>query len=118
MYQLSQKDAYANTNSHKSCYTYNTRSSIISVPDNKIAVINGLRDYIVVDTDDILMICPREEEQHIREYIDEVRFTLGDKVRIKVSKTNLEQKLIDYTLIWDPAWNKAASRKGAVRKRK
>ena len=27
------------------------------------------------------------------------RFTLGDKVRIKVSKTNLEQKLLDYELI-------------------
>jgi exoribonuclease R len=46
------------------------------------------------------------------------RFTLGDKVRIKVSKTNLEQKLIDYTLVWDPEWNKKASRKGVSRKRK
>ena len=45
------------------------------------------------------------------------KFTLGDKVRIKVSKTNLEQKLIDYTLIWDPEWNKRASRKGVARKR-
>ena len=45
------------------------------------------------------------------------RFTLGDKVRIKVSKTNLEQKLIDYTLIWDPEWNKKSSRKGVARKK-
>ncbi len=45
------------------------------------------------------------------------RFTLGDKVRIKVSKTNLEQKLIDYTLIWDPEWNKKSSRKGVTRKK-
>lgn len=34
------------------------------------------------------------------------KFTLGDKVKIKVSRTNLEQKLIDYSLIWDPEWNK------------
>ena len=45
------------------------------------------------------------------------KFTLGDKIRIKVSKTNLEQRLIDYTLIWDPEWNKKSSRKGAVRKK-
>ena len=45
------------------------------------------------------------------------RFTLGDKVRIKVYKTNLEQKLIDYTLIWDPEWNKKSSRKGVARKK-
>ena len=35
-----------------------------------------------------------------------VRFTLGDKVRIRVSKVNIEQKLIDYELIWDPTYNK------------
>lgn len=45
------------------------------------------------------------------------KFTLGDKVRIKVYKTNLEQKLIDYTLVWDPEWNKKSSRKGVARKR-
>ena len=45
------------------------------------------------------------------------KFTLGDKVRIKVSKTNLEQKLIDYTLIWDPEWNRKSSRKGIARKK-
>ena len=44
------------------------------------------------------------------------RFTLGDKVRIKVYKTNLEQKLIDYTLVWDPEWNKKSSRKGKAKK--
>ena len=79
VYQLSQKDAYANAKSNKSCYTYNTRSSIISVPKDKIAIVNGLRDYIVVDTEDVLMIYPRSEEQHIKKYIDDVKFDLGDK---------------------------------------
>ncbi len=35
------------------------------------------------------------------------KFTLGDKVRIKVLKVNLEQKLIDYELIWDPSYSGA-----------
>lgn len=79
MHQLSQKDAYANTKSGKACYTYNTRNSIVAVPQDKIAIINGLRDYIVVDTDDVLMICPRSEEQSIKKYIDDVRFDLGEE---------------------------------------
>ena len=79
VYQLSRKDRYANTKSHEGCYTYNTRSSIISVPKDKIAVVNGLRDYIVVDTDDVLMICPRSEEQSIKMYIDDVKFDGGEK---------------------------------------
>lgn len=79
VYQLSRKDRYANAKSHEECYTYNTRSSIISVPKDKIAVINGLRDYIVVDTEDVLMICPRSEEQSIKKYIDDVKFNNGEK---------------------------------------
>ncbi len=79
VYQHSRKDRYANTKSHERCYTYNTRSSIISIPDDKIAVINGLRDYIVVDTDDVLMICPRSEEQNIKKYIDDIKFDIGEK---------------------------------------
>lgn len=79
VYQLSRKDRYANTKSHEGCYTYNTRSSIISVPKDKIAVVNGLRDYIVVDTDDVLMICPRSEEHSIKMYIDDVKFDGGEK---------------------------------------
>ena len=42
-----------------------------------------------------------------------VRFTLGDKVRIRVSKVNIEQKLIDYELIWDPSYNKGRKKSSA-----
>ena len=79
LYQLSRKDKYANVKPNEGCYTYNTRSSIVSLPKGKVAVINGLRDYIVVDTDDVLLICPRAEEQNIKKYIDEVKFNTGDK---------------------------------------
>jgi ribonuclease R len=34
------------------------------------------------------------------------KFTLGDVVSIKVTKANLEQKLIDFSLVWDESWNR------------
>lgn len=79
LYQLSRKDKYANVRPQQGCYLYNTRQTIVSLPKDKVAVINGLRDYIVVDTDDVLLICPRNEEQSIKKYIDEVKFNNGDK---------------------------------------
>lgn len=39
----------------------------------------GLKEYIVVDTDDVLMICPRSDEQNIKKFIDEVKFNNGEK---------------------------------------
>lgn len=59
-------------------FAYDTRNSLISLPEGKIAVVSGLKDYIVVDTDDVLLICPREEEQNIKRYIDDVRYSTGD----------------------------------------
>ena len=79
LYQLSRKDKYANVKPQTGCYTYDTRSSIISLPKDKVAIINGLRDYIVVDTEDVLLICPRNDEQNIKKYIDEVKYKTGDK---------------------------------------
>ena len=78
-YQHSRKDRYANAVPEEGCYLYDTRSSIVSLPKDKIAVISGLKEYIVVDTDDVLMVCPRSEEQNIKKFIDEVKFHNGDK---------------------------------------
>ncbi len=79
VYQHARKDRYANAKPEKGCYTYETRSCIVSLPEGKIAVINGLKEYIVVDTDDVLLICPRNQEQHIKKFIDEVKFNDGEK---------------------------------------
>lgn len=79
VYQHSRKDRYANAAPDEGCYLYDTRSCIVSLPKEKIAVISGLKEYIVVDTEDVLMICPRAEEQNIRKFIDEVKFHNGDR---------------------------------------
>ena len=80
LYQHARKDRYANAKPEKGCYTdENTRSCIVSLPEGKVAVINGLKEYIVVDTEDVLLICPRSEEQNIKKFIDEVKYNEGDK---------------------------------------
>ena len=38
-----------------------------------------MEDFIVVDTNDVLMICKREKEQDIKEYVAEVKRNKGDK---------------------------------------
>ena len=79
VYQLSEKDKNENAVVAEACYTYSTERTFISLPKGKIAVVNGLSDYIVVDTPDALLICPRSEEQSIKNYIDDVRFENGEK---------------------------------------
>ena len=79
VYQLSAKDHNENAVVADACYTYSTERTFISLPKGKMAVVNGLKDFIVVDTNDALLICPRSEEQSIKNYIDDVRFNDGEK---------------------------------------
>ena len=78
-YQHSRKDRYANAMNGKLIETYDTRNSLIFIPKNKVAIVSGLKDYIVVDTDDVLMICPRSEEQNIKSFIEDIRYSTGDE---------------------------------------
>lgn len=79
LYQYSQKDENGNVLPENN-EVYNTSNSIIKTSNrDKLMVVEGLDGYIVVDTDDVLMICPRENEQNIKKYIEEVKFSKGEK---------------------------------------
>jgi mannose-1-phosphate guanylyltransferase len=52
---------------------------MVHVPDNKLVLLQGLRDYIIVDTPDALLICKKEKEQQIKEYVAEVKRNMGDQ---------------------------------------
>ncbi len=58
--------------------TYNTENSIVNVPNNKLVVINGLSDFIVVDTNDSLLICKKSDEQQIRQIVNDIKIKKGD----------------------------------------
>ncbi len=47
--------------------------------DKKLIIIKGLQDYIVADTKDALLICPKAEEQSIKLMVAEVKSKFGDK---------------------------------------
>jgi mannose-1-phosphate guanylyltransferase len=53
--------------------------NMVQVPNNKLVVLQGLDDFIIVDTDDVLLICKKDKEQEIKEYVAEVKRKKGDK---------------------------------------
>ena len=58
---------------------YNSSGNIFAVKGEKLVVANGLHDYIIADAGDVLLICPKSEEQHIKLYVNDVKLTYGDK---------------------------------------
>ena len=73
LYDLSVKDANENVALGKAVYLSDAHLNLISSPDHKLVVIKGLDDYIIVDTDDCLLIYPKSEEQSIKALKDKLK---------------------------------------------
>jgi len=84
LYENHKKDNAGNAVSGNKIFLYDTEQCIINMPDNKIAVIQGLSDYIVVESEQTLLICKKEDEQQIRQFVADVSLDEG-----KTSKKSL-----------------------------
>jgi mannose-1-phosphate guanylyltransferase len=78
LYDILNKNEDNNTVTGSNVFTYNTKNSIINLPDNKLAVIQGLNDYIIVESDNILLICRKEDEQKIKNFVNDVKIEKGE----------------------------------------
>lgn len=79
LYQHIPHDAERNAVVGKNVITYNSKDCIINVPKDKLVILQGLKGYIVVESDDILLICKKEDEQQIKNFVNDVKLTKGDR---------------------------------------
>ncbi|WP_205499620.1 mannose-1-phosphate guanylyltransferase [Rufibacter psychrotolerans] len=79
LHEVAEKDAANNVISGQQVNLQNTQNCIINLPENKVAVINGLQDYIIVDDGSVLLIYPKEKEQEIKKVSHEVNVAFGGK---------------------------------------
>ncbi len=63
------KDEKDNAISGNNVMTYNTEDCIIHMPKDKLVVVNGLKDFIVVEEEGTLLICRKSDEQQIRQIV-------------------------------------------------
>ncbi len=54
--------------------------NMIRSPKGKVVVIDGLKDYIVVDKEEVLLIYPKSKEQDIKEVLTKVKDQFGDQL--------------------------------------
>lgn len=81
VYQNAEKDDSNNSLNSKNVLMYNSKGNILRLKNkNKAAVIDGLKNYIIVDTDKALLICPRDNDQLIKDYVLDLKnFKKGER---------------------------------------
>jgi mannose-1-phosphate guanylyltransferase len=72
-------DKKGNTFVRGNVFSYDNNGNIFNIAPGKVAVVQGLEDYIVVDSDDVLLIVKKDEEQNIKQYLEDVKKSTKEK---------------------------------------
>lgn len=72
-------DEFNNTLISKQVLLYDSENNIVKLPKEKVAVIQGMDGYIIVDTKEALLICKKEEEQKIKQFVADIKNSISRK---------------------------------------
>ncbi|MBP6609909.1 MAG: mannose-1-phosphate guanylyltransferase [Paludibacter sp.] len=79
LYEMSPKDENNNVTLKCESMFYGSKNNIVALPNDRLAVIQDLEGYIVAESDNVLLICKLEEEQNIRQYVNDATMKHGEK---------------------------------------
>lgn len=79
LHELADKDASQNAVLKGEAILYNSQNNVISLPEGKLVVAEGLEGYLIAESGDVLLICKKDSEAKIRDYLKDVETKFGDK---------------------------------------
>lgn len=79
LYDNSPKNKDANVTQNCNVLSYNSNGNIFAIRGEKLVVVSGLNDYIIADAGDVLLVCPKSEEQRIKQMVNDYKLNFGDK---------------------------------------
>lgn len=79
LYDTRVKNNDSNTVVGQNVMMYDSKNCIVNMPKDKLVVLQGLDGYIVVEEEGTLLICRKEDEQQIRQFVNDVMIEKGEK---------------------------------------
>ncbi len=80
LYTVLEKDYVGNAVVYpKNVIMYDSSNCIVNTSPEKLVIVKGLEDFIVVDSGDVLLICPKNQEQEIKQIVADIKMKKGDK---------------------------------------
>jgi mannose-1-phosphate guanylyltransferase len=81
LYEISDKDAHGNVVKGKNVYAYDTQDCMISATgkEGRLVVVKSANNLIIVDTPDVLMICDKNQEQEVKQIVNDIKHKFDEK---------------------------------------
>ena len=81
LYEHMEKDKHSNAiKNPEQTFIYESSGCIVNTSGEKTVVIHGLKDFIIAESDNIILICEKKEEQLIKQYVTDVKLKLGESL--------------------------------------
>ncbi len=79
LYDKLDKDSNQNAIVNSKVVSQEASGNMIRSAKDKIVVVDGLKDYIIVDKEEVLLIYPKSKEQDIKQVLGKVKDAFGNK---------------------------------------
>lgn len=79
VYRYSSKDTEGNMVQSGNAEFYNCRNNLVSAAPNKVVVLQDLEGYLVSDTEDVLVICKKDEDDDFKKFRTNVMLKYGER---------------------------------------
>jgi mannose-1-phosphate guanylyltransferase len=80
IYEMAEKDYVGNAViPSEQVMMFDSSNCMVNVPKEKLVILQNLHNYIVVESNNTLLICPRAEEQNIKNIVADVKAKFGNK---------------------------------------
>lgn len=86
LYGHLKKDKNENAVVGKKVMMYDSQNCIVNMPNNRRVVVQGLDGYIVVESDAYLLICRKDEEQKIKQFVTDIKILRAKEKQQKNKK--------------------------------
>jgi len=79
LHDLSEKDENNNAVLKCDALFYESKNNLVSLPSDKLVVLHKMDGYIVAESGNVLMICKKEDEQEIRQFVIDTQLKKGEE---------------------------------------
>jgi mannose-1-phosphate guanylyltransferase len=79
LFDIRLKDENENAIVGKNVMVFDSKNCVVNMPEDKLVVLQGLDNYIVVEDDNILLVCRKQDEQQLREIVNTVKIDMGEQ---------------------------------------
>ena len=79
LHEITSKDSDNNAVAKCQTMLYNAKNNMVALPEGELVVIDGLDGYLVARDNGVLLICPKDQEAKIRQYVKDAEEKFGNK---------------------------------------